>query len=141
MSVIGLIASLTQALTLTRSVQALPVRTTSRGAEGVVAHSVLFSRQKSTQPIGERVGSPTATKAGCPIDGKDAPSDAVRSPAVVAPTETASNTAATAAKMALVLSVCARRLAIYGPFPSCWGHISHKAFVLGLSAGSSFKKN
>jgi hypothetical protein len=59
-SVIGLIAWFAHALTLTMSVQALGESTTSRGADGLVAHSGWYSMQKSTHPIGGRVGSPTA---------------------------------------------------------------------------------
>jgi hypothetical protein len=60
MSVIGLIAWFAQALTLTMSAQALGESTTSRGADGLVEHSGLYSTQNSTHPIGGRVGSPTA---------------------------------------------------------------------------------
>lgn len=57
---IGLIARFAQALTLTMSAQALGESTTSRGADGLAAQSGWYSTQKSTHPIGGRVGSPTA---------------------------------------------------------------------------------
>src|SRR5271157_761407 len=59
MSVIGLTLVLTQRLIRTRSFQAWPDSTTSRGADGLVLHSGSYSTQNSTQPIGARLASPT----------------------------------------------------------------------------------
>src|ERR1700692_1492248 len=64
MSVIGLTLVLTQRLIRTRSFQAWPDSTTSRGADGFVLHSGSYSTQNSTQPIGARVASPTAMNSG-----------------------------------------------------------------------------
>src|ERR1700722_12333638 len=64
MSVIGLTLVLTQRLIRTRSFQAWPDSTTSRGAEGLVLHSGSYSTQNSTQPIGARVVSPTEMNSG-----------------------------------------------------------------------------
>src|SRR3984893_8954248 len=68
MSVIGLTLVLTQRLIRTRSFQAWPDSTTSRGADGFVLHSGSYSTQNSTQPIGARVASPTEMNSGrsCP---------------------------------------------------------------------------
>ena len=66
--------SLAQLLTLTMSSQAFDVSTTSRGADGLVWHSGWYSTQNSTQPIGGRVGSPTATKALRSLDAPPPPS-------------------------------------------------------------------
>src|SRR4029077_16892225 len=64
MSVIGLILVLTQRLIRTRSFQAWPDSTTSRGVDGFVLHSGSYSMQNSTQPIGARVVSPTEMYSG-----------------------------------------------------------------------------
>src|ERR1700685_1129818 len=64
MSVIGLTVVLTQRLIRTRSFQAWPDSTTSRGADGFVLHSGSYSTQTSTQPIGARVASPTEMNSG-----------------------------------------------------------------------------
>src|ERR1700726_4947691 len=64
MSVIGLTLVLTQRLIRTRSFQAWPESTTSRGADGFVLHSGSYSTQNSTQPIGARVASPTEMNSG-----------------------------------------------------------------------------
>src|SRR6202035_531372 len=66
--VIGLTLVLTQRLIRTRSFQAWPDSTTSRGADGFVLHSGSYSTQNSTQPIGARVASPTEMNSGrsCP---------------------------------------------------------------------------
>jgi hypothetical protein len=61
MSVIGLTFSFTHLLMRTRSVQALLLRTTSRGALVVALHSIGWSTQNSTQPIGGRVDAPIET--------------------------------------------------------------------------------
>jgi hypothetical protein len=138
-SVIGLIASLTQALTFTMSIQALVVRTTSRGSDGVVAHSDVYSMQKSIQPIGGRVASPTVTKTGRSDPPKGPPRDAVVSPACAGPVEAAKTAAPARASTVTARSTCLKRPAIVAPSP-CWGHISHKPFVLALSRVSHFEK-
>src|SRR5215475_8367017 len=95
------------------SLQALEVRTTSRGSDGVVAHSDLFSMQKSTQPIGARVTSPTVTKTGrSERPPRLPPKDAVVSPAAAVPADVA-KTAALARTNALAPPrTCLKRPAI-----------------------------
>ena len=46
--------SLTHVLTRDQVVPGLGVSTTSRGVDGLVSHSRLYSTQNSTQPIGAR---------------------------------------------------------------------------------------
>src|SRR5690349_1225311 len=58
----------------------------SRGCDRAVSHSVLYSRQKSIQPIGARVTAPTVAKLECSMRDSALlltllPSDATRSPA------------------------------------------------------------
>src|SRR5262249_42682405 len=115
-SVIGLIVPLTQALTLIMSAQALGLRTTSRGSEGAVAHSGWYSMQKSTQPIGARVTSPTTANAGC----SDAPEtslwDGVVSPPAAVPADV-TKAAALARSSALAIGrICLKRPGMW-PFP------------------------
>src|SRR5262249_32631525 len=97
------------------SVQALEVRTTSRGSDGLVAHSDLLSMQKSTQPIGARATSPTVTKTGRSERPGFAPKEAVMSPAAAVPADVA-KTAALARTSALAArstcSKCLKRPAI-----------------------------
>src|ERR1700690_2201739 len=95
---------LTQSLTLTMSDQALLVSTTSRGVEGLVAHSPLYSTQNSTQPIGGRVGSPTAMNMAR-SEVAVLPSDAVRS-AALDPVETAKVAVKPMASAQVMRSVC-----------------------------------
>src|SRR5262249_27671623 len=98
------------------SVQALEVRTTSRGSDGFVAHSDLFSRQKSTQPIGARATSPTVTKTGRSETSGFPPNEAVVSPATAV--AYAVKTAALAKASALAArSICLKRPAIVAPSP------------------------
>src|SRR5436190_16728863 len=61
MSVTGWMVSLTQRLTRIRSFQTVDVSTTSRASVVAVAHSLGFSLQNSTQPIGGRAWAPIAT--------------------------------------------------------------------------------
>src|SRR5215469_9795400 len=93
------------------SVQDLGVSTTSRGSDGVVAHSDLFSMQKSTQPIGALVTSPTVTKAGCSERPGFPSKDAVVSPAVALPADMA-KTAALARPSAIAARRTLKRPAI-----------------------------
>src|SRR6478752_4700918 len=114
-SVIGLIDWLTQALTLSMSVQALDVSTMSRGSEALVAHSGLYSIQKSTHPIGARVGSPTVTKTGRSSDCGVPPSEAVNSPAAAIPSGAAKTATPARASMLASRYACLKRLAIAAP--------------------------
>src|SRR5690242_20890301 len=65
MSVIGLILVLTARLMRLSSLQAVVVKTTSRGAEGPVSHSGAYSTQNSAQPIGALVTGPTPMYSDC----------------------------------------------------------------------------
>src|SRR4249919_1940470 len=96
------------------SSQALDVRTTSRGSDGLVAHSGLYSMQKSTQPIGARVGSPTVMKIGRSEGADDPPRDAVYSPPAATPAEVV-RTATLARASTPAHSACLKRLAIAAP--------------------------
>src|SRR5580658_4818505 len=118
MSVIGLTVVLTQRLIRTRSFQAWPDSTTSRGADGLVLHSGSYSTQNSAQPIGARVASPTEMNNG-------------RSWAVLALGEAniASTTKLANAVRPRIVFVCE----LIDPIPSRQGHVSHKAFASRLS--------
>src|ERR1700742_2863060 len=92
--------SFAQLFTLTMSAQAFGVITTSRGSDGLVSHSGLYSTQNSTQPIGARVGSPTVAYTGGSENAPaPAPIDAVRSPATAWPIEPASAAALTKSRL------------------------------------------
>src|SRR5215471_192888 len=55
---------LTHLLMRAMSLHAFALRTTSRGASGLVSHSGAYSEQNSSQPIGGRTLPPTVRK-GC----------------------------------------------------------------------------
>src|SRR5882757_9312463 len=134
--------SLAQLLTLTMSSQALDVSTTSRGAEGLVLHSGLYSTQNSTQPIGGRVGSPTATKAIRSFDPPPAPSEPVRSPAEAAPVVVTAKAAVTTKTSAVpVRSIRLKCPPIVWPLPLVRDHNSHKVFARLISLVSAFETN
>src|SRR6476659_1459568 len=79
MSVIGLTFSFTHLLMRARSVQALLLSTTSRGALVVSLHSIGWSTQNSTQPIGGRVDVPIETNIrSCPALSEVAPAASVK---------------------------------------------------------------
>src|SRR6476620_4534926 len=78
MSVIGLTFSFTHLLMRARSVQALLLSTTSRGALVVSLHSIGWSTQNSTQPIGGRVDVPIETNIrSCPALSEVAPAASI----------------------------------------------------------------
>src|ERR1700685_2896631 len=121
MSVIGLRVVLTQRLIRTKSFQAGPDSTTSRGADGLVLHSGSYSTQNSTQPIGGRVDSPTAMYSGRSERSSAMPAFVeASSPSVIAPT-------------AALLPGIDFVLKLICPTPSRQGHVSHKDFAVRLS--------
>src|SRR5882724_6093337 len=86
MSVTGWMVSLAQRLTRIRSFQTAEVSTTSRGSVETVAHSLGFSLQNSTQPIGGRAWPPIATYMTRSAPAADAaPSTATMAAASAAP--------------------------------------------------------
>ena len=60
----GLMLTLTQRLTRSRSFQACSESTMSRAADGLVLHSGSYSAQNSIQPMGARVVSPVEMNSG-----------------------------------------------------------------------------
>jgi hypothetical protein len=77
--------------------------------------------QNSTQPIGARVLSPTAMNA----------------PRSLAAAIEAAHTKASAVP---AVSIRLNFLPMFGPFPSCWGHNSQKAFAPRLNDESHFEE-
>jgi hypothetical protein len=71
--------------------------------------------QKSTQPIGARVGSPTVMKIGRSDGADDPPKDAVCSPADATLAEVATTATPARASTLAAHSACLKRLAIAAP--------------------------
>src|SRR3954452_2316159 len=121
MSVIGLMVSLTQRLTRSRSFHAVCVITISRGCVAPPRQSPGLSAQNSTQPIGERVISPRLA-----YRTRSSPACAV---AVIAHRTAAKASPIPAPLMPIVAPV------------SCWDHTSHKGFAPPLSCARSIELN
>src|SRR3954469_1430351 len=124
MSVIGLMVSLTQRLTRTKSRHAVCVMTISRGCVAPPAHSPGLSAQYSTQPIGERVLSPRLAYS------------ILSSPALAGAAVAIPNRMAVIA----IPIACPLILNIVAPV-SCWDHVSHKGFAPPLSRASTIEMN
>src|SRR5581483_5391451 len=79
----------------------------SRGADGLVSHSGLYSTQNSTQPTGGRVGSPIVMKTG--LSNAGSACAAVRSPATPWLPAASHATAAKAASLPPARPPCLKR--------------------------------
>src|ERR1700704_848953 len=121
MSVIGLMVSLTQRLTRTRSFHAVCVITISRACVAPPRQSFGLSAQNSTQPIGERVISPRLA-----YRTRSSPACA----GAVIPNRTAAN----------ANPIPCPLMPIVAPV-SCWDHTSHKGFAARLSCASTIELN
>jgi hypothetical protein len=89
---------------------------TSRGCDGLVLHSGSYSTQNSTQPIGALAVSPSEMNSGR--------SSALLTVGVASIASPIRLAAAPRARIALAPELMT-------PLPSCWGHVSHKAFAGG----------